>query len=198
MPPPGAESTSTSPRGPACWFIPTFVAVQIKRFYGLPVEQPPRRSIGELRVTITVVLRGVSGAGKSTVAAELASRLGWDLAEGDGFPTPANTEELRSDQPLDDDRWPWLRRLADWIGRCEATDQDAAVTRSALKRSCRDLLRDGHPSVWFMHVASDPELIRARLGGWSGHHMPPSLLDSQLATLEPLEPDEPGALDERI
>ena len=161
------------------------------RFYGLPVEQPPRRSIGELRVTITVVLRGVSGAGKSTVAAELASRLGWDLAEGDESPTPANTEELRSDQPLDDDRWPWLRRLADWIGRCEATDQDAVVTCSALKRSCRDLVRDGHPSVRFVHVASDPELIRARLGGCSGHYMPPSLLDSQLATLEP---DEPGAV----
>ena len=155
------------------------------------MEQPPRRSIGALRVTITVVLRGVSGAGKSTVAAELASRLGWDLAEGDESPAPANTEELRSDQPLDDDRWPWLRRLADWIGRCEATDQDAAVTRSALKRSCRDLLRDGHPSVRFIHVASDPELIPARLGGCSGHHMPPSLLDSQLATLEPDEPDEP-------
>ncbi len=159
------------------------------------MEQPPRRSIGQLRVTIAVVLMGVSGAGKSTVAAELASRLGWDLAEGDEFRTPANTEELRSGQPLDDgDRWPWLYRLADWIGRCEATDQDAVVTCSALERSCRDLLRDGHPSVWFVHVASDPELIRARLGGRSGHYMPPSLLDSQRATPEPDEPDEPGAV----
>jgi gluconokinase len=100
---------------------------------------------------------------------------------------------MRSGRPLDDDdRWPWLRRLAAWIGEHEAAGQDAVVTCSALKRSYRDLLRDGHPSVWFAHVTADAELIRSRVEHRTGHYMPASLLDSQLGTLEPLADDEPG------
>jgi gluconokinase len=145
--------------------------------------------------TTTIVVMGVSGAGKSTVAAELVTRLGWDFAEGDEFHPPANVEKMRAGIPLDDDdRWPWLRRLADWIGEHEAAGTSAVVTCSALKRAYRDLLTDGHPSVWFAHVRAAPELIRDRVEHRTGHYMPASLLDSQLTTLEPLQPDEPGAM----
>src|SRR3954447_7049668 len=145
--------------------------------------------------TTTIVVMGVSGAGKSTVAAELVSRLGWDFAEGDEFHPPENVEKMRAGHALDDeDRWPWLRRLAGWIGEHEAAGTSAVVTCSALKRAYRDLLRDGHPSVWFAHVSADPDLIRGRVEHREGHYMPPSLLGSQLSTLEPLEPDEPGAV----
>jgi gluconokinase len=101
---------------------------------------------------------------------------------------------MRAGTPLDDDdRWPWLRRLADWIGEHERSGRSVVVTCSALKRSYRDVLRDGHPSVWFAHVTADAALIRERMEHRSGHYMPVSLLDSQLALLEPLQDDEPGA-----
>jgi gluconokinase len=144
--------------------------------------------------TTTIVVMGVSGSGKSTVAAGLVDRLGWEFAEGDDFHPRENVEKMRSGVPLDDaDRWPWLRRLAGWIGEHEQAGRSVVVTCSALKRSYRDLLRDGHPSVWFAHVTAEPELVRDRLGSRTGHYMPASLLDSQMATLEPLAGDEPGA-----
>jgi gluconokinase len=136
---------------------------------------------------------GVSGSGKSTVAAGLAERLGWEFAEGDDFHPAENVAKMRAGIPLDDeDRWPWLRAVADWIGERERAGRSVVVTCSALKRSYRDVLRDGHPSVWFAHVTVDPDLLRDRIGRRTGHYMPASLLDSQLATLEPLEDDEPG------
>ena len=144
--------------------------------------------------TTTIVVMGVSGSGKSTVAASLVDRLGWEFAEGDDFHPAANVEKMRAGIPLDDDdRWPWLRSLAAWIGEHEKAGRNVVVTSSALKRSYRDLLRDGHPSVWFAHVTADAELIRDRIEHRTGHYMPASLLDSQLATLEPLADDEPGA-----
>jgi len=144
--------------------------------------------------TTTIVVMGVSGSGKSTVADGLVERLGWAFAEGDDFHPPANVEKMRAGQALtDDDRWPWLRSLADWIGEHERTGKSIVVTCSALKRAYRDVLRDGHPSVWFAHVTADQALIRERMGHRSGHYMPVSLLDSQLALLEPLQDDEPGA-----
>jgi gluconokinase len=144
--------------------------------------------------TTTVVVMGVSGSGKTTVAEGLAARLGWEFAEGDDFHPAANVEKMRSGHPLDDDdRWPWLRELAGWIGERERAGRSVVVTCSALKRAYRDLLREGHPSVWFAHVTADAALIRERLEHRSGHYMPASLLDSQLVTLEPLEGDEPGA-----
>jgi gluconokinase len=144
--------------------------------------------------TTTIVVMGVSGSGKSTVAEGLVERLGWEFAEGDDFHPPANVAKMRAGQPLDDDdRWPWLRLLADWIGERERAGRSVVVTCSALKRSYRDLLRDGHPSVWFAHVTADPDLLRERVSGRTGHYMPVSLLESQLAALEPLQDDEPGA-----
>jgi gluconokinase len=144
--------------------------------------------------TTSVVVMGVSGSGKSTVAAGLVERLGWEFAEGDEFHPPENVAKMRAGTPLtDEDRWPWLRRLADWIGERERAGRSVVVTCSALRRAYREVLGDGHPSVWFAHVTADAELIRDRLEHRTGHYMPASLLDSQLATLEPLQDDEPGA-----
>jgi gluconokinase len=141
-----------------------------------------------------VVVMGVSGSGKSTVASGLVDRLGWEFAEGDDFHPPENVAKMRAGTPLvDDDRWPWLRSLAEWIGDHERDGKSVVVTCSALKRSYRDLLCEGHPSVWFAHVETSPQLLRDRVAQRTGHYMPASLLDSQLATLEPLQDDEPGA-----
>ncbi|MCO1658732.1 gluconokinase [Pseudonocardia humida] len=142
---------------------------------------------------LTLVVMGVSGVGKSSVAAELVAATGWVFAEGDEFHTQANRDKMAAGHPLDDDdRWPWLRALAEWIGEWEAAGRGAVVTCSALKRAYRDLLCDGHPSVRFVHLTASDELIAERIGARKDHYMPPSLLESQLRTLEPLGADEPG------
>jgi gluconokinase len=141
----------------------------------------------------TLVVMGVSGSGKTTVAVAVAKRLGWLFAEGDDFHPAANVAKMAAGQPLgDEDRWPWLRVLADWIGAREAAGENAVLTCSALRRAYRDVLSQGHPSVRFVHVTATPETLRQRLEQRRGHYMPASLLDSQLATLEPLAADEPG------
>jgi gluconokinase len=115
------------------------------------------------------------------------------FAEGDDFHPAASVAKMAAGVPLtDEDRWPWLHALAGWIGAREAAGEDAVLTCSALKRTYRDLLRAGHPSVRFVHVTASPETVRRRLEARRGHYMPASLLDSQLAALEPLQPDEPG------
>jgi len=145
------------------------------------------------RATCTVVLMGVSGCGKSTVMAELARRLEWPTAEGDSFHSPENVAKMAAGRPLtDEDRWPWLRSLAAWIGEREAAGENGLVTCSALRRAYRDLLRDGHPSVAFACLTAPSSVLAARMERRPGHYMPVSLLESQLETLEPLEADEPG------
>ena len=145
------------------------------------------------KASVTVVLMGVSGAGKSSVMAPLARRLHAASAEGDSFHSDANVRKMRAGIPLtDDDRWPWLRSIADWIGARERESVAAVVTCSALRRSYRDVLRDGHPSVHFVHLTARSSVLERRLSARIGHYMPPSLLRSQLETLEPLCPDEPG------
>ncbi len=144
------------------------------------------------RPPIAVVM-GVSGTGKSTVGTLLAHHLGWPMAESDDFHSAANVAKMRAGEPLTDaDRLPWLQAIADWIGAREADGAGAVVTCSALKRSYRDLLRAGHPDVRFICLIGSAQLLEARLDRRVGHFMPPSLLGSQLDTLEPLEPDEPG------
>ncbi len=148
--------------------------------------------MGVRRQTIAVVM-GVSGVGKTTVAAELARRTGWVSLEGDDLHPEASRRKMAAGQPLsDDDRRPWLRRIAGWIGDQEAAGRSGVVTCSALKRSYRDLLREGHPSVWFVHLVAERDVLAERLRRRRGHYMPASLLASQLAALEPLQPDEPG------
>jgi gluconokinase len=140
-----------------------------------------------------VVVMGVSGSGKTTVAVELARRLGWEFAEGDDHHPAANVEKMRAGTPLDDaDRKPWLRALAAWIADRERAGTSCVLTCSALKRSYRDLLRQGNDSVFFAHVAVPEQVLIERVTARAGHYMPPSLLTSQLATLEPLRDDEPG------
>ena len=144
--------------------------------------------------TTTIVVMGVAGSGKSTVMRALANELGWPTAEADDFHSPANVARMSSGVPLtDEDRRPWLEALAAWIGERESSGQDALVTCSALRRAYRDLLRSGHPSVWFAHLVVDPAVAADRLESRRGHFMPAALLASQLDALEPLEADEPGA-----
>jgi gluconokinase len=140
-----------------------------------------------------VVVMGVSGAGKTTVATTLARRLDWEFGEGDDHHPAANVEKMRAGIPLDDDdRKPWLQELAAWIGEREQSGRSCVLTCSALKRAYRDLLREGNEGVWFAHVDVPEAVLAERLSSRQGHYMPPSLLTSQLATLEPLQDDEAG------
>jgi gluconokinase len=143
--------------------------------------------------SLTLVLMGVSGTGKSRVMPALAERLGAVSAEGDTFHSAANVAKMAAGIPLDDDdRWPWLRSIAKWIDERERENSDAVITCSALRRRYRDLLRDGHPSVRFIHLTVPTTVLERRLAARTGHYMPPSLLPSQLHALEPLGADEPG------
>jgi gluconokinase len=136
-----------------------------------------------------LVVMGVAGCGKSTLASLLAQRLGWPLQEGDALHPQANVDKMAAGQPLDDaDRWPWLHLIAAWIDARVAAGEPGIVTCSALKRTYRDLLR--REGVRFVHLTGSRELLEWRMQVRSGHFMPPSLLDSQLATLEAPGADE--------
>lgn len=140
-----------------------------------------------------IVIMGVSGCGKTTVALKLADKLGYTYAEGDDMHSQANRDKMNSGVPLtDEDRWPWLQGIADYMS--EQTDQGVStvVTCSALKRSYRDVLDSGRGDVIFAHLSPDSALIAERMAAREGHFMPASLLNSQLETLEPLHDDEPG------
>ena len=144
---------------------------------------------------VTVVVMGVSGAGKSYVSAALAAETGWTFLEGDSLHSAANRARMHAGLPLNDaERAPWLTAVAGWIGDREAAGENAVVSCSALRRRYRDVLRAGHPSVWFVHLTVPTEELERRLLARTGHFMPESLLASQLATLEPLQPDEPGTI----
>lgn len=138
-----------------------------------------------------VVVMGVSGVGKSTVAKGISTFLGWEFAEGDAFHPQANIDKMHAGTPLtDDDRWPWLRLLRDWMAAKIAVDQSAVVTCSALKVSYRDLLREAGPPVRFLHLVADEDLVGERMSHREGHFMPTGLLHSQYETLEPLTEHE--------
>jgi gluconokinase len=142
-----------------------------------------------------IVVMGVSGSGKTTVARGIATAMGWDFAEGDELHSEANVAKMAAGHPLtDEDRWPWLRAIGSWMDERIERSASAVITCSALRRVYRDLLREGRPQVRFCHVSADPALIGDRLSVRQGHYMPASLLPSQLATLEPLQPDEPGVV----
>ncbi|MGV9837640.1 gluconokinase [Nocardia niigatensis] len=143
-----------------------------------------------------VVLMGVSGSGKSTVAGMLVSSLGWDLLEGDDLHPPANIAKMAAGHALTDaDRESWLAAIAAWMSEEYTAGRSAIVTCSALKRSYRDVLRRslaGRPGavLTFLHLTGSREELQRRLTARMDHFMPPDLLDSQLGTLEPPGPDE--------
>lgn len=136
---------------------------------------------------------GVAGVGKSSLMAALAERLRWPTLEGDTLHPGSNIEKMAAGVPLDDaDRAPWLALIAVWVGAREAERSSSIVTCSALRRAYRDVLRRGHPSVWFVHLVAPGDVIRSRIEHREGHFMSAGMLQTQLETLEPLEPDEPG------
>ena len=132
-----------------------------------------------------LIVMGVSGSGKSTVAEALGRRLGWRFEDGDSFHPPSNVAKMAAGHPLtDEDRWPWLNAIADEIGRiCKARDH-VIIACSALKHAYRDVLLRGRNDVRFVFLKGTQELIADRLAHRKGHFMPPELLTSQFRTLE--------------
>jgi ribose 5-phosphate isomerase A len=138
-----------------------------------------------------LVVMGVSGVGKTTIAQELAARLGWTFEEGDSLHPEANVAKMHAGIPLTDaDRQPWLERVAAWIDGQRARKQPGIITCSALKRSYRDVVIGDRAQVRLVYLRGGHDLIAARLAGRRGHFMPPGLLQSQIDTLEEPAADE--------
>jgi gluconokinase len=143
----------------------------------------------------TIVVMGVSGVGKTTIARLLAERIDAPFAEGDDFHSAANVAKMSAGTPLEDaDRWPWLAAIGGWLRERQTAGTGGVVTCSALRRAYRDVLRAAAPGVFFVHLDGSEELVAERMGERSGHFMPQKLLRSQFATLEPLESDEDGTV----
>jgi gluconokinase len=140
-----------------------------------------------------LIAMGVSGAGKTRIGEMLAERLQCSFTDGDAFHSAANKEKMHKGIPLtDEDRWPWLKTIRAAIEEKQRADEAAVFTCSSLKRSYRDILRGGDKDVVFVYLKGSYEILRERLQTRTGHFFDPSLLTSQLDTLE-----EPGA-DEAI
>jgi gluconokinase len=133
-----------------------------------------------------LIVMGVSGSGKSTIAARLAERLNWTYEDGDRFHPASNVAKMSAGQPLtDDDRLPWLQAIADEIDRVCLGGGHAVIACSALKRAYRDVLVHGRSDARIVFLSGTQPLIAERLARRKGHFMPPGLLDSQFRTLEP-------------
>jgi gluconokinase len=140
-----------------------------------------------------IVVMGVSGSGKSTVAKLISDELELPFAEGDDFHPAANVAKMSEGHPLTDaDRWPWLDAIAEWIAARDAAGTGGVVTCSALKVSYRKVLTKASPLVWFAALDAPIEVIADRLARRKGHFMPVGLLQSQFDDLEPLADDERG------
>lgn len=138
-----------------------------------------------------LVVMGVSGSGKTTIAVAVAARLGWSYQEGDDLHPAANVAKMHAGIPLDDaDRAPWLAAVAAWIDARLAAGEPGVVTCSALKHEYRDILIGDRAHVRLIYLHADKLVIARRLANRKGHYMPASLLDSQLATLQEPTPDE--------
>ncbi len=138
-----------------------------------------------------IVVMGVSGCGKSTVGTRLAQQLGATFLDADDFQPPANVRRMRAGIALTDaERTPWLDALAARLAAAGSADESVVLACSALKRSHRDALRRGAPALTLVHLTGSPALLAERIGARPGHYMPPTLLPSQLATLEPPADDE--------
>ncbi len=143
---------------------------------------------------MVLVVMGVSGSGKTTVAGILAERLGWAFQEGDALHPQSNIEKMTAGQPLNDtDRQTWLEAVAEWIERRLDARESGVITCSALKRSYRQVINRRGSGVSFVYLMGSSATIAARLAARRGHFMPSSLLDSQLADLE-----EPGEDEQHV
>jgi carbohydrate kinase (thermoresistant glucokinase family) len=153
-------------------------------------ETPPLQHAAA-PVPSVIVVMGVSGAGKSTIGAMLAHRLGWSYEDADWFHPPSNIEKMHSGQPLtDDDRLPWLDGIAAWIRATREEGGHGIVACSALKRAYRDILVAGRSDVRIVYLKGDRHLIARRFSLRQEHFMPASLIDSQFAALEEPAEDE--------
>jgi gluconokinase len=137
-----------------------------------------------------VVVMGVAGSGKTTVGTALAAQLGMPFVDGDEFHPPANIAKMTAGHPLsDEDRQAWLAAMANWVR--DRGERGGVLGASLLKRRYRDQLRAAGP-VWLVHLRGDRRVLDQRLRSRVGHFMKVSMLESQLADLEPVQPDEPG------
>ncbi len=138
-----------------------------------------------------IVVMGVSGSGKSTIASMLAQRLHWVYEDADWFHPKSNIEKMHHGEPLnDEDRWPWLRAIAEWIDATRRAGGHGIVACSALKRAYRDVLIGDRRDVRLVFLKGDRDLIARRIVARADHFMPSTLLESQFATLEEPQADE--------
>jgi carbohydrate kinase (thermoresistant glucokinase family) len=138
-----------------------------------------------------LVVMGVSGSGKTTVAAMLAGRLHWTFEEGDNLHPASNVEKMHNGIPLtDEDRKPWLEAIAEWIDHWRERHEHGVITCSALKRDYRRVIIGDRSDVRLVYLKGDKAVIAKRLAARQGHFMPSSLLQSQFDTLEEPEPEE--------
>ena len=138
-----------------------------------------------------LVVMGVSGSGKSTIASMLAQRLHWVYEDADWFHPKSNIEKMHHGEPLnDEDRWPWLHAIAEWIDATRRAGGHGIVACSALKRAYRDILIGDRRDVRLVFLKGDRDLIARRIAARADHFMPPALLDSQFESLEEPQPDE--------
>ncbi len=145
--------------------------------------------------SVQIVVMGVSGTGKSTVARQVAAELGWTFVEGDDLHPRSNVATMESGNPLtDEDRAPWLDEINRVAREHSAAGRSSVITCSALKRSYRERLRDGVDAPFLVHLHADQDVLEPRMQQRAGHFMPTGLLRSQLDTLEPLGDDEDGTV----
>lgn len=146
---------------------------------------------GKDGIPLVIVVMGVSGSGKTTVGELLSRRLGWEYADADEFHPAANVAKMQGGTPLTDaDRWPWLHKIAEWIGAHVASGTPGVVSCSALKGAYRELLIQGRLEVRLVYLDGDRDVIAGRMKSRKGHFFMPEMLDSQFRDLEPPTPAE--------
>ena len=168
--------------------IPTKIGISIADTAGVRRLDSASRHRGKPPI---LVIMGVSGSGKSTIAEKLSARLGWPFEEGDSLHPEANIAKMHAGIPLTDaDRLPWLERVAAWIDRQRAKKEPGIIACSALKHAYRQIIIGDRPEVRLVYLRGGRDLIAEHLAGRHGHFMPPELLRSQIDTLEEPDPSE--------